>query len=228
MLERARGGKMIDRDAVTEDEHMESLLGMFKVMSLQGQSAFLQRAAEQLTEEQAFAVLPTMLARVSNWSHVPHDVFEALMKARVAVALELVLIARDPDGGDAWVYLTRRPDDDPHYAGLLHVPGSILRPNEDLRDVAHRLRNAEFGFPLPEAVRFVDLNMNHDTRGSCLGLIYLGDVGELPDDRTNWHRVRDLDLQQLCVHHGMPRGIVDKAHSYWSEHIGGDYLLLAL
>ncbi len=183
----------------------------------------LRAITEDLSQEDVFAVLPAMLARVNNWSVIPHELFEALLKARVAVALEMVLIARDPEGGDAWVYMTRRPDNDPHYAGLLHVPGSILRPNEDIIDVARRLREKELGFRLPGRLVFVDLHMNHDTRGSCLGLIYLGDVGVLPVDRTNWHRVRDLDRSKLCIHHGMKQGVVDKAEGLWRSGCVGDY-----
>lgn len=209
--------------AVTEDQHIEWLVEMTKVLSSDGKTKFLRALAAGLTEAEAFVVLPSTLAQVNNWSVIPHDVFEALMKARVSVALEMVLIARDPDSGDAWVYMTRRPDNDRHYAGLLHVPGSILRPNEDVIDVARRLRDKEFGFSLPVHLMFVDLHMNHDTRGSCLGLIYLGDVGELPVDRTNWHRVRDLDRSTVCVHHGMKRGIVDKAEALWRSVVVGDY-----
>ncbi len=180
------------------------------------------------SDTEAFKVLPTLLRMVKDWRVVPHEVFEELMRARPADALEMVLIARDPDEGDAWVYMTKRPSNDPHYAGLLHVPGSILRTLEDVRDVAKRLQSMEFPFMLPKRVNFVDLHMNHDTRGSCLGLIYYGDVGVLPEDRTNWYRVRDLDRSKLCIHHGMVRGIVDKAVAAWRTGELGDYMVIWL
>ncbi len=191
--------------------------------------ALLVNVIQTLTSDtEAFKVLPALLRMVKDWRVLPPAVFEALMRARAAVALEMVLIARDPDEGYAWVYMTKRSSDDPHYAGLLHVPGSILRPLEDIGDVAKRLQSMEFPFALPSIVSFVDLHMNHDTRGSCLGLIYYGDVGVLPEDRTNWHRVRDLDRSKLCVHHGMVRGIVDKAVAAWRTGELGDYMSIQL
>ena len=209
------------------DEHRDRyILAAAASLPVDAKLRLIRSLIDGISEQEAHRILPTLLGRIKQWGTIPHESFEALMKARVSVALEMVLIARDPEYGDAWVYMTRRPDNDPHYAGLLHVPGSILRPDEGVIDVARRLRDKEFGFPLPVSLTFVDLHMNHDTRGSCLGIIYLGDVGELPKSRTNWHRVRDLDRSGVCVHHGMRRGVVDKAEALWRNGVVGDYVQL--
>lgn len=63
--------------------------------------------------------------------YLPADVFYAVSRLSVLTAAEVVPLRKRGDGGYE-VLLTRRPDDDPYFAGLLHIPGQIYRPGDTI------------------------------------------------------------------------------------------------
>lgn len=76
--------------------------------------------------------------------HLPKALFEAF--ARLVVTPTFVVIPLFRRNNCTRVFLTRRDDDDAHYAGLLHPPGKImLASDESLKAVFKRLVSSELG-----------------------------------------------------------------------------------
>jgi hypothetical protein len=126
--------------------------------------------------------------------YLPENVFHAI--ARLVVLPTYVVIPLLVEKDALRVYLARRPHNDPHYAGLLHPPGTVIRPTDrTLADCYHRLLRSELNeVSVKRGPVFVDLVFEQIKRGREISLLHcvelenarnmdsLCDVDNLPAD----------------------------------------------
>ncbi len=74
---------------------------------------------------------------------LPRDIFFALIRLVVSATYLVVPIFEDKNG-KIKVYLIKRETDDPHWPGLLHIPGKIIIPTDTtIKDTYLRLLKTE-------------------------------------------------------------------------------------
>lgn len=64
--------------------------------------------------------------------YLPTPVFFQISRLTVLTAAEMVTVRTSP-AGELEVLLTRRPADDPYFANLWHIPGSIYIPGDTMQ-----------------------------------------------------------------------------------------------
>lgn len=134
------------------------------------------------------------------------ELFNALARVTVSIAIEAVCFRSNSYTKRLEVYLTQRSQDDIAYPGQWHCPGSVLWPGETVEDVFERLRMGEFGGN-PLSPRFVaNVNNPSEARGHFFSVVYLCDlkqkwgligskgkwfpVDKIPENTVKGHRKR--------------------------------------
>lgn len=108
---------------------------------------------------------------------LPLNIFMEVARLTVIPVVEVIPLNRKTDG-TLQVLLAKRADNDPNWAGMLHVPGTIVLPtdsgdgfNDALnRIIAHKLE-VQVGEPV-----FVENVLCKVDRGAEVALIYLVEV----------------------------------------------------
>jgi len=108
--------------------------------------------------------------------HLPKPLFEAV--ARLVVTSTLVVVPLFRRDGQTRVVLTRRASDDPHYAGLLHPPGTVLLATDESLDAAFaRLLATELsGLACASRPVFATPVFDQIARGRELSLVHYVEV----------------------------------------------------
>ncbi len=117
------------------------------------------------------AAIPRLLERLQP-GFLPQAIFHAV--ARLVVTPTFVVIPLFYCDEKTSVYLVRRDVDDPHYANLLHTPGTvILATDESLNETYERLARTELrGLQLRSAPVFVDVFYDQIKRGREISLVH--------------------------------------------------------
>lgn len=113
---------------------------------------------------------------------LPSDIFYAISRLTVLTAAEMVPLRRRMDGGFD-VLLTRRPDDDPFFAGLMHCPGQIFRPGDSLASRPREVLRVELPNTqiLSEPVVIPDSYIYDYGRGPVIERVHYVMVGDSSD-----------------------------------------------
>lgn len=131
--------------------------------------------------------------------YLPEQIFYSLSRLSVLTAAEVVPLRRTLNG-EYEVLLTRRPDSDPYFGGLVHCPGQIYRPGDSLSSRPRKVIEAELPHTSVEGdPKLVPDTYIHDYgRGPVVERVHYvfvsssedGDfypVDELPDDLLPGH-----------------------------------------
>ena len=73
--------------------------------------------------------LQTLLSKLEP-GYLPQPIFLELARLSVTAILELVPLRKNRDN-KIEVLVVKRPDNDPHWAGQFHTPGTVLLPTDD-------------------------------------------------------------------------------------------------
>ncbi|TAN45671.1 MAG: hypothetical protein EPN26_16080, partial [Rhodospirillales bacterium] len=95
------------------------------------------------------------LALIDPFRPYGTELYGAIARLSISVAVEMVCLRRDPATGKLMVLMTQRAADDPLLPGEWHCPGSITRVGELPEDVFRRLEQKEFGCALDGPPVFV-------------------------------------------------------------------------
>lgn len=135
-----------------------------------------------LTDLYDTSSLATVLSNLEP-GHLPKALFEAV--ARLVVTPTFVVIPLFRRNNCTRVFLTRRDDDDTHYAGLLHPPGKImLASDENLEAVFKRLVSSELGIlKSVSSPIFVAPFFEQIMRGQEISLVHYSTVAD-PGDKV--------------------------------------------
>ncbi|GLY95362.1 hypothetical protein [Actinoplanes sp. NBRC 103695] len=123
---------------------------------------------------------------------LPEDVFLELARITVLSIVELVPV-RVSDDGEVEVLLLPRSMDDKVWPGMLHTPGTVLRPTDVSHDAAlQRIIDRELGSPLLRDTPFFVGNQFHVVRrGTENAAVYCVELDGQPP-RGAFHRSDDL------------------------------------
>ncbi len=138
--------------------------------------------------------------------HLPQDVFEAI--ARLVVVPTFVIIPLFRRDGKTRVLLTRRDDDDTHYATLLHPPGKImLATDESLGGIFKRLMKSELPDITPASPPvYIGQFFETITRGKEIALVHFL---EIVDPKAGAQTFEAANLPSDVISTDVPR--IDRA-----------------
>ncbi len=104
---------------------------------------------------------------------LPIEIFYEFARLYVTPIIELVPIKRSADG-QIKVLTVKRENNDPHWPGMIHTPGTVLRPTDETIDIAiNRIIQKELpGIELNSDPIFVDFNFKKVKRGKELALVF--------------------------------------------------------
>jgi len=109
---------------------------------------------------------------------LPEPLFVSIARLAVLTAIEFIPLRRTTDG-TIQVLLFERPDTDPVWPGMLHTPGTVVRPSDvTLEDGFERLFKDELGNQQSNAPVYIGTDLIHHKRGSTVTLEYLLQVDQ--------------------------------------------------
>ena len=123
------------------------------------------------------------------------ELFNALARLTVSVAIEAVCLRQNLENQDIEIYLAQRSSDDSAYPNEWHCPGSVMRPGESFEDVLQRLAGREFKANLISAKFVANINpspLSPEERGHFLSIVYLCVVEEAQNQRGKWFSIDNL------------------------------------
>lgn len=129
------------------------------------------------------------------------QLFNALARLTVSVAIEGFVLRRNQDNGQLEVFLRRRAEDDSAYPGQWHAPGTILRPGETYEQAFNRLAG-EFGTSVLSFLLCDTLNSQKEARGHVLSIVFLVQLEGAPreDESHGWYAVDRLPRPMVDSH----------------------------
>lgn len=101
------------------------------------------------------------------------ELFNAMVRLKVTITPEAACLRKDPESGNLQIYLIRRAPDDSAYPGQWHMPGSAIRPGEEIDDVFLRLEKNEIGIKIVSKKFGFHFNNPAEVRGHFFSLVYL-------------------------------------------------------
>jgi len=100
--------------------------------------------------------------------HLTPEVFEAIARVAVYPAVEFIPLRKRGDG-KIEVLLLERPANDVMWPGMLHTPGTVLRPTDNtMEDAFTRLYTDELCNVPTTTPRLIGVQLSHNRRGTCL------------------------------------------------------------
>lgn len=138
------------------------------------------------------------LAKIDPSKPLGTDLFNAIARVSISVAVEAIGISRNPETGELKVRLMQRSLTDSAYPGMWHFPGSFMRPGESEEDVLKRLEKGEFKAPI-RSVSFIGRDNNpHEERGHVVHLLHLVEVEDMSSEK--WFSIDNLP-EPMVEHH---------------------------
>lgn len=131
------------------------------------------------------------------------DLFNALARITVTMAVETVALRINAKTKKIEVYLTQRSPHETAYPGQWHCPGTVMRRMEEIDDMFLRLEKREFGIKILSKKFIAHFNNPKETRGHFFTLLYLCvleegtglghwfPVAKLPEN-TPWHHRKTI------------------------------------
>ena len=171
-------------------------------------SEFSGERSGAMDSKDDLTAIPDLLERLQP-GYLPQTIFHAI--ARLVVTPTFVVIPLFHHGKKILVHLTRRDSDDPHYANLLHPPGTVLRATDESLSAAYeRLAQTELrGMRLIGSPVFVDIFYEQIKRGREISLVHWIAL-EFEDDREGFYDCAalpadivptDITRIEKAVHH---------------------------
>ena len=134
------------------------------------------------------------------------ELFDALCRVTVTVAIEAVCLRLNEDQAIEVLLIQRRPDDSA-YPGEWHCPGSAMRPGESHEDVFTRLSRGEFWAEIRKKEFLDNFNIPHEARGHFVSHVYRCEV--VPGGKGTWFPItalpeKTVDHHRQCI---IPRAV---------------------
>ncbi|TSC85044.1 MAG: hypothetical protein G01um101413_428 [Parcubacteria group bacterium Gr01-1014_13] len=125
--------------------------------------------------------------------------FEAIARLSVSVAFEAVCLRKNKKTGAIEVFMLKRGVHE-SFSGQWHIPGAVFRPNEQPKDVAHRLSSREFKTTITSDFKCHDSIFIPDPRGWFLSMVYLIKCKGVPNSEGRWWDVKHLPKNTIPHH----------------------------
>jgi hypothetical protein len=136
---------------------------------------------------------------------LPIEIFNEIARLTVSLAIEFIPLRYN--GQQIEVLLIPRPTGDPIWPGMVHTPGTILRPTDtSFEDAFNRLFNDELGIADKPNLLFNGFNLGTGLRGSTLSLEYIINLNQPPRNGT-YYPYSNLPNNFIAEQ----KGLVDRA-----------------
>ena len=112
--------------------------------------------------------------------YLPQEIFHQIARLSVTAIVELVPLIQTSSG--VAVLLTRRPDDDQYWPGMLHTPGTAIRSNDaSYKEALRRILTDELvGVRLAGAPKFLGNILHRVARGTESAAVYYVELSATP------------------------------------------------
>jgi ADP-ribose pyrophosphatase YjhB (NUDIX family) len=114
-----------------------------------------------------------LLSRIKV-GYIPEPIFLEIARISASAILEIVPLRKVSDKVE--VLLTKRPDEDPNWPGMLHTPGTVIRSNDTLDSAYERILEKEILITIKPKLHFVESILHQVTRGNELAAVYYIDL----------------------------------------------------
>lgn len=135
----------------------------------------------------------------------PFELFQSITRLTVSPILELIPLRTI--NGKVEVLMLKRPLDDPHWPGMLHTPGTYIRPTDTeitLQSAFDRIVRGELELQIDVQTFFVQTIFHQVNRGMELGLVYGIDLSGINAfQKGDWFPVEDLPDTSVKTQHEM-------------------------
>lgn len=131
------------------------------------------------------------------------ELFDALARLTISVAIEVVCLRINLTTKKIEVYLVKRSLKETAYPGEWHCPGSVMRPGESFEDVLERLAKKEFGANLVSTRFVANINpsaLEPEARGHFLSIVYLCVLEKKKGLRGKWFAIDQLPDKTVESH----------------------------
>ncbi len=156
-----------------------------------------------LSQEEIKDLAVLLLSKVEDpQKGIGKNLFNAIARLTVILTPEAACLRRNPQTNTVEVYLVRRAIDDTAYPGQWHIPGSAMRPGEEIEDVFLRLQEKELGIAITSKKFIFHFNNPKETRGHFFSLIYLCQLESGAKGKGEWFPVDQLP-ENIVGHHKM-------------------------
>ncbi len=135
----------------------------------------------------------------NNGERCEDATWNAILKLGVMCSFEAVIL-RFKAYHVPKIFLTRRPDSDPYYAGLWHCPGTYMLPGENEQSVAARLSLSELGEAKIVEAQDQGSIIVTDERSTTNSKVYLCRLDKKPTVQGEWFLINALP-NNLVRHH---------------------------
>lgn len=148
-----------------------------------------------ITEQEINQVVETL--KKLEPGYLPVEIFYQFARLYVTPIIELVPIRKDNKEGLKLLTL-QRPANDPHWPGMLHTPGTVLRANDgSINDALQRIQKKELGnINFVQDPTLVDYDFHTVNRGKEIALVFYAEYNEIP---TNGLEINAKDLPENLV-----------------------------
>ena len=159
----------------------------------------ISKLSEQETKNLAVLLLKKIAENYDPSKGMGVELFNAIAKLKVTMTPEVVCLRRNSQNDKIEVYLILRSLTDTAYPGQWHLPGSAMRPGEEIDDVFLRLEKNEIGIRILSKKFVFHSNNPTEPRGHFFSLIFLC-VLDSGDGYGKWFFVDDLPENTLMRH----------------------------
>lgn len=133
--------------------------------------------------EQKKTLLVELLNKTDPKKPYGTELFDALSRLTIGVAIEMVCLRWNAEFQEVEVYLVQRSSSNTAYPGKWHCPGSFMRPGEETKDVFTRIVQGIIGTELISTKFIADVNHPAEARGHVLSRVYLCELASV----EGWH-----------------------------------------
>jgi len=138
----------------------------------------ISKLSEQEIKNLAVLLLKKIAKRYDPKKGMGVELFNAIAKLKVTMTPEAVCLRHNSQNDKIEVYLILRSLADTAYPGQWHLPGSAMRPGEEIDDVFLRLETKEIGLKILSKKFAFHFNEPQEARGHFFSLIYLCALSE--------------------------------------------------
>ncbi len=166
-----------------------------------------------LSQEEIKSLAVSLLGKIEKSKNgLGKDLFNAIARLTVMLCFEVVCLRKNSATNQTEVYLIKRAPDETSYPGQWHIPGSVMRPGEEIEDVLLRLSQKEIGLEIMSKKFIFHVNYPKEPRGHFFSLIYLCQLSKEPG-KGKWFAVNQLPENIIEPHRTL---VIPKAITFFN------------
>ena len=140
------------------------------------------------------------LAEIDPTKPYGTELFNAIARLSVTVALEIVCLRENPPNKQIEILMIQRSIKDAAYPGEWHCPGAVKRPGETDLEVINRLNKKELKAEIISFDFVGNCEITEEVRGHFYDPVYLCQIKQTPETKGTWFPIDSLP-ESTVNHH---------------------------